>query len=211
MGLDRPKNARIAGFALYGSVALILLPLLFSDPVDPRSTIQSRFAQSEGDPVVVSRKPTQSPVESGTVLPAKARPQLPVGNPAAVKPQPAPAQPTAKPAPRPTAKPISKPKAAQRPVVTPAPTRSVAAPKPADMSKPAWRLQLASYSDQASAERFVKRLREDGLEPRVIGAKAGARRVWRVSVEFRATRADANQLKQKIDKRYRISALLQPR
>ncbi len=210
--MDRPRNARIAGFALYGSVALILLPLLFSDPVDPRSTIQSRFAQVEGEPVVVSRKPTPSPVEPDAVLPAKARPLLPVGNPAAVETQTAASTPpTAIPTSRPTAKPIAKPRVASRPAVTPAPTGGVEATKPADMSKPAWRLQLASYSDQASAERFVKRLREDGLEPRVIGAQSGARRVWRVSVEFRATRAEASELKQKIDKRYRISALLQPR
>lgn len=196
--MDRPRNARIVGFALYGVIALVLLPLLFSDPVDPRSTIHSRFAEEEGAPVVVTRPPTPTPSARPPAALASARPVLPVANPSAKTPEPSP---------------TTRPVITRPPVATPrvTPTPKPVATRSEDTSKPAWRLQLASYSDQASAERFVKRLREDGLEPRVIGAQSGSRRVWRVSVEFRASAADARAFKQKIDSRYRISAMLQSR
>ncbi len=201
--MDRPKNARVVGFVIFGVAALILLPLLFSDPVDPRSTIRSRFSQGEGETVVVARDVRITPEPTQASAPA-ARPVLPVGEPArASRPDPVRSEPTARPLVTPPPREITRPRTT--PVVKP--TLGVAD----DASKPAWRMQLASYTDQASAERFVKRLREDGLEPRMIGAQSGARRVWRVSVEFRASRADAQALKQKIDQRYGISALLQAR
>ncbi len=196
--MDRPRNARIVGVALYAGLALVLLPLLFSDPVDPRSTIRSRFAQEEGDPVVVTRAPSPVAQMGAPEAVASARPVLPVAEPSVKKPV---VTPTLRPR-------VRKPTAAPVPVT---PTARPVATRSDDSSKPAWRLQLASYTDQESAERFVKRLREDGLEPRVIGAQSGSRRVWRVSVEFRASAADARALKQKIDSRYRISAMLQSR
>lgn len=191
---DIPK-ARWVGVAIYSLAAVILLPLLFSDPVDPRSTIRSRFdgAPTIGRAGVNQQTPVSTPVPD--VLQARAA--LAVASPSKV----AAAEPRAN-APQSTTGPGHV--EAVAPNADSSTVRSVAA----SANPASWRLQLASYTDQASAERFVKLLRADGYQPQVIGAQVKGRRVWRVSVEIVGNTADAKGLQARLDKRYKLKSAL---
>ncbi|MEN8719879.1 MAG: SPOR domain-containing protein [Oceanococcaceae bacterium] len=185
--------------AIFAALALVMLPLLFADPVDPRSTVRSQFGsapvrQVNSSVVAMNTDPTPSP--RPTVAPA--RDALPVANPVrSVRATPA-ATPTLRPAPATTA-PVA-------PVPTTAPVaRSSAA------ERQEWRLQLASYTDEAAAKRFVERLNKDGVQAGIIPATSGSRRLWRVGLDMRASRADAEQYQATLNQRYKIDSLLKER
>lgn len=184
--MDRPLKARVIGFSIFAALALVVLPWWFAEPVDPRGGIQSQFGpQPVVREIVISSTP--QPMQA---VPA-ARETLPVAQVSGSTPVPTTPQPSRRPSP------------------TAAPTPKPSAPRaPSAENSQRWRLQLASYTDEASAQKFVQRLRTDGIEARIYEASSGGRKVWRVGFDFRATRKEANAALKKLNKRYRVKALL---
>lgn len=180
MDLDEQRRARWVGAAVFAIVGVVSFPLLFGDPVDPRSTIRSRYASSR--PVVVRPSIAPSPA-----------PQVAVAQP--VRPSPTP---IVRPSPRPT-----QPAAAATRRVAPSP---VATEPPVGAQR--WTLQLASYTDAQSAQRFVQALRKEGLNPKVVQNDAGGRSVWRVRLELAGTRREAESLAARLNMQFRIQSLL---
>lgn len=202
MAWDRARKARFTGLAIFAVAALILLPLLFADPVDPRSTVRSQFGSapvrqvspSVAPVAAVDTAPTPSPRPAVT----RARDAFPVADPARTAPVTRAPTPILRPAPATTA-----------PVAT-APTAAPVARSSAT-ERQEWRLQLASYTDEAAAKRFVERLNKDGVQAGIIPATSGSRRLWRVGLDMRATRADAEQYQATLNQRYKIDSLLKAR
>lgn len=95
--LTEGRKQRLVGSAVFALLALILLPWMFSDPVDPRSTIRSRFAAEQAPlrPAAAAQpEATAGPRTSPTI--AAARPTPAVEARAAVdraSPSPAPVAP----------------------------------------------------------------------------------------------------------------------
>lgn len=89
--LDEQAKARAVGVGIFALAGAILLPWLFGSPVDPRSSIQSRFAeQGSAQPLgplsaVEEPRPTEPPI-SATAAPVAMAPTP--------SPQPQPEQPT---------------------------------------------------------------------------------------------------------------------
>jgi cell division protein FtsN len=69
-------------------------------------------------------------------------------------------------------------------------------------------LQLASYTDAQSAQRFAQALRKEGLNPKVVKNAAGGRSVWRVRLELAGTRREAESLAARLNMQFRIQSLL---
>lgn len=203
------SKARWVGAGIYLAAALVLIPWLFSDPVDPRSTIRSRFESDSQQRVV---RPQRTGIENGKQSSAvPARSAFPVAKTSQ-------AEPVATPKSKPTQTRVapSHKQAPVKPTSLPKKTDARTSQNPTPSSKapttkgsaPQWRIQLASYTQQASAERFVKTLRKDGFAPQVIGAQAKGRRVWRVSLEFAGNAAEVKKLQSQLDKRYKLKSAL---
>lgn len=180
MDLDDQRRARWVGAAVFAIVGLISFPLLFGDPVDPRSTIRSRYAQSQ---------PLTRPIPLPRQAPART---VPAATPSAA----------------PTDAEQARPQPTPRKVLPT--TRPAASPQnvPATAPVQRWTLQLASYTDAASAQRFVEALRKEGLSPKVVKNDAGGRSVWRVRLELAGTRREAESLAARLNMQFRIQSLL---
>ena len=97
------------------------------------------------------------------------------------------------------------PRAASEPVrsLPPEPTAAASAP-------PRWILQLASYSDQASADDFRARLRKQGLSAYRESITVKGKTYFRVRMALDMDESEAQALKRRIESEYKLQAQLLP-
>lgn len=91
--------------------------------------------------------------------------------------------------------------------VTPKPA---ALPTPAASASPRWILQLASYSDQASADDFRARLRKQGLSAYRESITVKGKTYFRVRMVLDMNESEAQALKRRLESAYKLQAQLLP-
>jgi len=127
--------------------------------------------------------------------------------PAAAK---APSPPPAKAPASSTAKAPAPAKAPQKLAAAPPPKSKIAEPKPKlagpTTGSKAWAVQVGSFTKRESAEKLRDRLRKSGYRAFVTSAQAAGKTVVRVRVGPELERADADQLRKRIEKDLQLQA-----
>ena len=177
--MDDLVKRRLVGAVVLALLAAVLLPWMFGDPKDPRSSIQASFS---GTPLPGS---TPRPAATPTAR-AVAR----------ITPEPRPREAVARP--KPAARAIPDPTATPRPTATPTPAPPASG----------WVLQLASYKRKPAAESFRQRLSKDGYQAYTQTVTIKGTEYYRVRMGLSMSRREAEQLQRKLEKRYRLQAQL---
>ncbi len=180
--MDELIKQRIVGAGVLSVLAILLLPWLFGDPADPRSSIHASFS---GTPVPVA---VESPTSTAApVLLTSAAPQ----DPQAVRSS----------ASGDGAEPSSTPKPVAR-------RKDLATAAPEVESPARWILQLASYRSQKAADEFVARLTKDGHPAYRESISIQGKPYFRVRMALQEDSKQARQTKKKLEQKYRLQAQL---
>lgn len=208
--MERIVKERLVGAAVLMAAAVILIPEMLSGP--DRGPHAEPAAQSRSDAPIktytidLSHSPGTQPASA--VVDNRAPPPE---EPPAAQP---PSQPS--PEPQPAASDQAKPEVPQQsvatapppepvrsepakpvvepPTATPAPARTAARPLASDAGAPTsgrWAVQVGSFSKEATAERVVKQLRDQGQSAFVMPVKSGSATLYRVRIGPMKDRASA--------------------
>ncbi|RZO86155.1 MAG: SPOR domain-containing protein [Oceanococcus sp.] len=178
--MDELVKQRLVGAVVLALIAVVLIPWMFGSPKDPRMTIQPSFAGTPVPNVANQRNEVVLLEPQSTSVPRS-------------EPEPTPRRFLSEPAPRAMPSPQATPSAA-----------------PAATASQSWLLQLASYSNRAAADDFRSRLSKDGYVSYREQVKVGAKTYYRVRLKVNGSKAQAEAVKTRIEKKYRLQAKLLP-
>ncbi|MAT65564.1 MAG: sporulation protein [Gammaproteobacteria bacterium] len=199
--MDEKLKQRLVGAAVIVALAAIFIPMILEGPVDGMGPIGSNLPPAPEYKVKDRLEPLvlpPPPAESDSASAAAEVPQAPE----ATLPEPAPA---AEPEPEPTPEPEPAPAPDPAPAAEPAPAQP-----PAAASTPAsgWVVQVASFSQQANAERLRDQLQAKGYKAFVESASTGAGTTWRVRVGPVSERPAAEKIQGEIAKAFDLKGLV---
>ncbi|BCO30975.1 hypothetical protein TspCOW1_10780 [Thiohalobacter sp. COW1] len=199
--MDEKLKQRLVGAAVIVALAAIFIPMILEGPDDGMGPIGSNLppapeykVKDRLEPLVLPPPPAESDsAPAAAEVPEAPEAALPeTAAPAPVEPEP---EPTPEPEPAPEPAPAAEP--------APAPS-SAAAPTPAS----GWVVQVASFSQQANAERLRDQLQARGYKAFVESASTGAGTTWRVRVGPVPERPAAEKLQGEIAKVFDLKGLV---
>lgn len=217
--MERQRKERLVGAAVLVMLAVIFIPMVLDDTVQPESGISGTNIPPQPEGEFTSRVVPLEP--GGTPVPADPAPPTAGSAPVAVDgvtpplsgdtgagsvtvPVPAP-NPAPAPAPAPTTTGTA-PAASPTPGSTPA---AGTAPAPeADVS--AWVVQLGSFSDEANASALNKKLRQAGFSSFVEPLQQGGARVFRVRVGPELRRSAAQGVRDRLKSGMGLDGIVVP-
>lgn len=211
--MDDKLKQRLVGAAVIVALAAIFIPMILEGPDDGMGPVGSNLppapeykVKDRVEPLVLPPPPETG---AGTASEPAGVPDAPeaalpeTGTLAEAEPAPSPAPaPAPEPAPKPA--PAPAPESAPAPAPAPAPAQPAATPAPAS----GWVVQVASFSQQANAERLQERLQEQGYQAFVESASTGSGSTWRVRVGPVPERAAAEKLQGEIAKAFDLKGLV---
>lgn len=187
--MERQRKERLVGAAVILMLAVIFIPMVLDDSVQPEGGISATNIPPQPEDAFSSRIVPLAADTPGIAAPAPA----PAG--AATSPAPAPAGTT--PAPdmtSPAVPPATPAPAPGEPAVAAGGAAPVAAPTAgADVGVTAWVVQLGSFASEENANTLNRKLRQAGFSSFVEPLQQGGAKVFRVRVgpELRRTAAQS--------------------
>lgn len=201
--MDEKLKQRLVGAAVIVALAAIFIPMILEGPDDGMGPIGSNLPPAPEYKVKDRLEPLVLPPPPAESDSAPAAAEVPEAPEAALPETAAPAQAESEPEPEPAPEPAPAP--APEPAVEPAP-----APPPAAASTPAsgWVVQVASFSQQANAERLRDQLQARGYKAFVESASTGGGTTWRVRVGPVPERPAAEKIQGEIAKVFDLKGLV---
>lgn len=216
--MERQRKERLVGAAVLVMLAVIFIPMVLDDTVQPETGISgtnippqpegeftSRVVPLDSDaPAAPAPAPVSTDGQAGLTPPATGAAVDPVAPPP--EPEPRPAAGTVAPAPgvAPAPKDVEK-------ATVPAPAAAApAAGTSADAGASAWVVQLGSFSDEANANSLNKKLRQAGYSSFVEPLQQGGARVFRVRVGPELRRSAAQNVRDRLKSGMGIDGIVVP-
>lgn len=200
--MDEKLKQRLVGAAVIVALAAIFIPMILEGPDDGMGPVGSNLppapeytVKDRVEPLVLPPPPeaeSEPAPESATVPDAPEAAMSETGTVA--EPEPAPSEPEPEPEPAPQA------------VAEPAPAAPEAQAAPPQGS--GWVVQVASFSQQANAERLRDRLMDKDYAAFVEQATTGSGTTWRVRVGPLPERSAAEKLQSEIAKTFDLKGLV---
>lgn len=201
--MDEKLKQRLVGAAVIVALAAIFIPMILEGPDDGMGPVGSNLppapeykVKDRVEPLVLPPPPEaeSEPAPEPATVPDAPEAVMPETDTVA-EPEPEPAPPT---------KPEPAPQAVAEPAPAPAAPEAPAAPPQGS----GWVVQVASFSQQANAERLRDRLADKGYEAFVEQASTGSGSTWRVRVGPLPERPAAEKLQAEIAKAFDLKGLV---
>lgn len=196
--MERQRKERLVGAAVLVMLAVIFIPMVLDDTVQPESGINGTNIPPQPEGEFTSRV-----VPLGSEASPAASPPSP--SPATVDTPAAPA--TVAQAPTPVPAPAPAPKEPETATAMPP---APAAGTPAAAGVPAWVVQLGSFSDAANANALNKKLRQAGFSSFVEPLEQGGAKVFRVRVGPELRRSAAQDVRDRLKSGMGLDGIVVP-
>lgn len=197
--MDEKLKQRLVGAAVIVALAAIFIPMILEGPDDGMGPVGSNLPPAPEYKV-------KDRVEPLVLPPPPEAESEPAPEPATVPDAPEAATAETETVVEPEPAPPVEPEPAPQAVAEPAPAEPEAPAAPPQAS--GWVVQVASFSQQANAERLRDRLTDKGYEAFVEQASTGSGATWRVRVGPLPERPAAEKLQAEIAKAFDLKGLV---